>query len=40
MTTDEDTAYTFAAGDFGFTDGDGDALASVDGGDGGLRRGA
>ena len=29
VTTDEDTAYTFAAGDFGFTDGDGDALASV-----------
>ena len=34
VTTDEDTAYTFAAGDFGFTDGDGDALGSVDGGDG------
>ena len=29
VTTDEDTAYTFAAEDFGFTDGDGDALASV-----------
>ena len=28
--TDEDTAYTFAAGDFGFTDGDGDVLASVE----------
>ena len=29
VTTDEDTAYTFAAEDFGFTDGDGDVLASV-----------
>ena len=34
VTTDEDTAYTFAAADFGFTDGDGEVLASVDGGDG------
>ena len=30
VTTNEDTAYTFAAADFGFTDVDGDALASVE----------
>ena len=29
VTTDEDTAYTFAAADFNFTDSDGNALASV-----------
>ena len=29
MTTAEDTAYTFTAGDFGFVDADGDTLASV-----------
>ena len=30
VTTAEDTAYTFAASDFAFTDGDGDALVSVE----------
>ena len=30
VTTDEDTAYTFAATDFEFTDDDGDALVSVE----------